>query len=110
MRVPSAGFIGYAKIGSLVALSHDVCEVALDAFKIAALKGWRQAQVQSAFLHCCVHYKGNLTVAVSMLYSVDWAARRGNSHVRVLARVVFHHAGALHGYLRVEAHGGPRGL
>jgi hypothetical protein len=47
-------FAGYAKIGSLVALSHDVCEVALDAFKIAALKGWRQAQVQSFFLLWCV--------------------------------------------------------
>lgn len=36
---------GYAKIGSLVALCHDMCDVPLDFFKLVALRGWRRVQV-----------------------------------------------------------------
>jgi hypothetical protein len=36
---------GFAKIGSMIALSHDLCEVPLDLFKLAALRGMRNTQV-----------------------------------------------------------------
>ena len=36
---------GYAKVGSLVALMHDVSEIPVDLYVLCALRGWRYPQV-----------------------------------------------------------------